>query len=97
MRRLTHVGADGRAQMVDVSAKPLSNRRAVATGKIRLQRETLDLIAKRSNRKGQRLRDRADCRYSSRQTDRAAHSALPHSAARRRQDRHRYVERMAPR
>jgi cyclic pyranopterin phosphate synthase len=30
--------------MVDVSAKPLSARTAVATGKIRLQRETLDLI-----------------------------------------------------
>lgn len=45
MKRLTHLGADGRAQMVDVSAKPMSKRRAVATGKIRLQRETLDLIA----------------------------------------------------
>jgi cyclic pyranopterin phosphate synthase len=31
--------------MVDVSAKPLSKRRAVACGSIRLQRETLDLIA----------------------------------------------------
>ena len=44
MRRLTHIGCDGRAQMVDVSAKPMSMRKAVATGKIRLQRETLDLI-----------------------------------------------------
>lgn len=44
MRRLTHVGRDGRAQMVDVSAKPMSKRRAVAAGKIRLRRETLDLI-----------------------------------------------------
>jgi cyclic pyranopterin monophosphate synthase len=44
MRRLTHIGGDGRARMVDVSAKPLSKRRAVAEGKIRLQRETLDLI-----------------------------------------------------
>jgi len=31
--------------MVDVSGKPLSARTAVATGKIRLQRETLDLIS----------------------------------------------------
>ena len=45
MKRLTHIGSDGRAQMVDVSGKPLSKRRAVARGKIRLQRETLDLIA----------------------------------------------------
>jgi len=52
MRRLTHIGADGRAQMVDVSGKPLSIRRAVATGKIRLQRETLDLISKDQIAKG---------------------------------------------
>jgi cyclic pyranopterin monophosphate synthase len=45
MKRLTHIGSDGRVQMVDVSAKPLSKRTAVARGKIRLQRETLDLIA----------------------------------------------------
>ena len=45
MKKLTHIDVDGRAQMVDVSAKPLSRRRAVATGNIRLQRQTLDLIA----------------------------------------------------
>jgi cyclic pyranopterin phosphate synthase len=45
MKRLSHISPDGRAQMVDVSAKPLSKRRAVACGSIRLQRETLDLIA----------------------------------------------------
>jgi cyclic pyranopterin phosphate synthase len=38
--------------MVDVSAKPLSKRRAVATGKIRLQRETLDLIGRDQIAKG---------------------------------------------
>jgi len=52
MRRLTHIGADGRAQMVDLSAKPLSARTAVATGKIRLQRETLDLISNEQIAKG---------------------------------------------
>ena len=52
MKRLTHIGPDGRAQMVDVSAKPLSARTAVATGKIRLQRETLDLIANDQIAKG---------------------------------------------
>lgn len=46
MKKLTHIGSDGRAQMIDVSAKPLSKRRAVAHGKIRLQRKTLDLIAR---------------------------------------------------
>jgi cyclic pyranopterin phosphate synthase len=52
MKRLTHIGSDGRAQMVDVSAKPLSKRTAVACGKIRLQRETLNLIAKDQIAKG---------------------------------------------
>jgi cyclic pyranopterin phosphate synthase len=52
MKRLTHIDSDGRAQMVDVSAKPLSERRAVARGKIRLQRETLDLIARDQIAKG---------------------------------------------
>src|SRR6266700_7572773 len=52
MKRLTHIGADGRAQMVDVSAKAMSKRRAVASGKIRLQRETLDLIASDQIAKG---------------------------------------------
>ena len=52
MQRLSHISDDGRAQMVDVSAKPVSKRRAVATGKIRLQRETLDLIRKDQIAKG---------------------------------------------
>src|SRR5215216_1395312 len=52
MKRLTHIRSDGRVQMVDVSAKPVSNRRAVARGKIRLQRETLDLIARDQIAKG---------------------------------------------
>jgi cyclic pyranopterin phosphate synthase len=52
MQRLTHIGTDGRAQMVDVSAKPLNARKAIAKGKIRLRRETLKLIAKDQIAKG---------------------------------------------
>src|SRR6266850_4667612 len=52
MDRLTHVGADGRAQMVDVSAKPMSARTAIAKGKIKLSRKTLDLILKDQIAKG---------------------------------------------
>ena len=52
MKRLTHIDSDGRAQMVDVSAKSLVKRTAVARGKIRLQRETIDLIAKDQIAKG---------------------------------------------
>src|SRR5213080_3120453 len=46
MDRLSHIGSDGRAEMVDVSAKPISARTAIAKGKIKLQRKTLDLISK---------------------------------------------------
>jgi cyclic pyranopterin monophosphate synthase len=52
MKRLTHIGGDGRAQMVDVSAKPLSARTAIAKGKISLRTETVDLIEKKQITKG---------------------------------------------
>src|SRR5947209_18930589 len=45
MKRFTHIGVDGRAQMVDVSAKPLSARSAIAKSKIKLQPKTLELIS----------------------------------------------------
>jgi cyclic pyranopterin monophosphate synthase len=52
MDRLTHISGDGKAQMVDVSAKPMSARTAIAKGKIKLQRRTLDLISKDQIAKG---------------------------------------------
>jgi cyclic pyranopterin monophosphate synthase len=45
MKGLTHISSDGRAQMVDVSGKPMSARTAIAKGKIKLQRKTLELIS----------------------------------------------------
>src|SRR6187402_3104283 len=52
MARLSHIGADGTAQMVDVSAKPVSAREAVAAGRISLRRETLALISESKIAKG---------------------------------------------
>ena len=52
MKRLTHIGSDGRAEMVDVSAKPLSARSALASGKICLQKQTTNLIRKNKIGKG---------------------------------------------
>jgi cyclic pyranopterin phosphate synthase len=52
VKRLTHVTAAGRAQMVDVSAKPLSARTAVASGKISLRKETSDLVRRNEIAKG---------------------------------------------
>ena len=52
VKHLTHVGTDGRAQMVNVSAKPMITRKAVASGNIQLQRETIELITKDQIAKG---------------------------------------------
>ncbi len=52
MNRLSHIAADGSAQMVDVSAKPMSVRIATAAGKIRLRPETIELISKNQIAKG---------------------------------------------
>ena len=52
MKRLTHIAADGRAQMVDVSAKPLSARTAIAEGRIVLAKETVTLIRQNEIAKG---------------------------------------------
>ena len=52
IKALTHIGSDGRARMVDVSAKPMSARTAIAKGTIKLQRKTLDLISKDRIAKG---------------------------------------------
>jgi cyclic pyranopterin phosphate synthase len=52
MARLTHLAADGSAQMVDVSAKPASVREATAAGQITLRGETLELISENKIAKG---------------------------------------------
>ena len=52
MNRLTHIDADGEARMVDVSAKPVQLREAIARGEIRLQKETLKLIEAQAIAKG---------------------------------------------
>jgi cyclic pyranopterin monophosphate synthase len=52
MKKLTHINARGEARMVDVSAKPVQLREAVARGEIRLQRSTLGLIQSQMVAKG---------------------------------------------
>ncbi len=52
MARLSHVADDGSARMVDVSAKATSAREAIAAGRIKLQRETIALIAGNKIAKG---------------------------------------------
>lgn len=49
---LTHFNEAGRARMVDVSAKEVTERRAVARGEITMQPETLALIREGRAKKG---------------------------------------------
>ncbi|MGL4261438.1 MAG: cyclic pyranopterin monophosphate synthase MoaC [Afipia sp.] len=49
---LTHIDAKGEARMVDVSAKPDTERVAVAEGRVIMTRKTLDLIVKGNATKG---------------------------------------------
>jgi len=50
--KLTHVDAEGRARMVDVSGKPDTERVAVARGEVVMQPETLRLIRAGAIEKG---------------------------------------------
>ena len=43
--KLSHLDAEGRARMVDVGDKPVSDRTAVASGAVRMSREAYDLVA----------------------------------------------------
>jgi cyclic pyranopterin monophosphate synthase len=52
MKKLSHVSSSGKAQMVDVSAKPDMLRIASATGHITLNPSTLDLIRENKIKKG---------------------------------------------
>lgn len=50
--RLTHLDDSGRARMVDVGAKPDTERLAVAKGEVLMKRATLDLIRAKKMKKG---------------------------------------------
>jgi len=52
MSKLTHINANGEAQMVDVSDKENTLREAKAGARVVMQRETLNLIVSGSHKKG---------------------------------------------
>ena len=55
-RGLSHVDDDGRARMVDVGAKPVTARQAVAEGAIRMSKEAFTLVKANRIAKGDVLR-----------------------------------------
>ena len=50
--KLSHVDEAGRARMVDVGDKPVTERTAVAQGAVRMSREAFDLVARNAVDKG---------------------------------------------
>src|SRR5271170_7916812 len=50
--KLSHIGARGEARMVDVSAKPATEREAVAEGRVLMQAATLDIVRRGNAKKG---------------------------------------------
>ncbi|MGE0339360.1 MAG: cyclic pyranopterin monophosphate synthase MoaC [Xanthobacteraceae bacterium] len=52
MSKLTHIGSDGEARMVDVSGKAATDRQATAEGRVVMQKETLDLVLSGNAKKG---------------------------------------------
>jgi len=52
MTKLTHLDEKGRVSMVDVSEKPITSRRALAEGIIRMSEEAFNLVQSKDNPKG---------------------------------------------
>ncbi len=52
MSELSHISATGEAHMVDVSAKPVTERVAIAQGHVVMQKATLDLALSGNAKKG---------------------------------------------
>ena len=52
MNKLTHLDAEGRPQMVDITAKPDTHRKALARGMVRMQAATFELLKRGRMAKG---------------------------------------------
>lgn len=51
-KQFTHLDSTGKASMVDVGSKPITDRSAIARGEVVMLRETLDLIKAGEMKKG---------------------------------------------
>ena len=52
MNKLTHLDTEGRPQMVDITAKPDTHRKAVARGMVRMKAATFELLKRGRMAKG---------------------------------------------
>jgi cyclic pyranopterin phosphate synthase len=73
-RKLTHLAAGGQARMVDVSAKPATERTAIAEGRVVMTAQTLDLVLEGNAKKGDVL---AAARIAGIMAAKRAHELIP--------------------
>ena len=52
MKKLSHLDESGNVKMVDVSGKNMTTRRAIASGKVLMRAETLEILQTQTNPKG---------------------------------------------
>ena len=74
LNKLTHLSGRGEARMVDVSAKPATERLAVAEGRVVMQPKTLDLVRKGNAKKGDVL---GTARIAGIQAAKRTHELIP--------------------
>jgi cyclic pyranopterin phosphate synthase len=55
MKKLSHMDQEGRVQMVDTSAKPITSRRAVASARVLMSPETVKAVREHRTPKGDPL------------------------------------------
>jgi cyclic pyranopterin monophosphate synthase len=55
MKKLSHFDEQGKIKMVDVSDKQITKRRAIASGKVLMNKETLEVLQTQTNPKGNPL------------------------------------------
>jgi len=73
-KTLTHLGKTGEASMVDISAKPATNRTAVAEGFVLMRADTLDLVISGNAKKGDVL---GTARIAGIQAAKRTHELIP--------------------
>ncbi|HEX4410584.1 MAG TPA: cyclic pyranopterin monophosphate synthase MoaC [Xanthobacteraceae bacterium] len=73
-KTLTHLTSRGTARMVDVSAKPVTEREATAEGRVVMQKKTLDLVRKGDAKKGDVL---GTARIAGIQAAKRTHELIP--------------------
>jgi cyclic pyranopterin phosphate synthase len=73
-KKLTHLGGRGEARMVDVSAKPATERVAIAEGRVVMAAKTLELVRKGNAKKGDVL---GTARIAGIQAAKRTHELIP--------------------